>query len=114
MTTRVGNQEQCYSELFLLIFLILAYTRRSALFRDLERNKLQGALIDNFILSAIRHKLESTKIRIEREIPYSITYGAVIRSGSPKTEKCFRKYTHHYPQKIFETISEKLKPVKVS
>ncbi|XP_065057797.1 uncharacterized protein LOC135685711 isoform X2 [Rhopilema esculentum] len=89
-----------------------SYENHHSLFDDLENNKLDGAIIDNFILSAIRHKFQETKLRIEREIPYSITYGTAIRSNSPNVEKCFRKYVHHYPRKMFEVISNVLKPVK--
>ena len=97
----------------MLLLLLLAYPQHHQIFDKLSTNELDGVIIDNYILSAIRDRLEKEKLRIEREIPYSVMYGVAIRENSSNTERCFRRYVHHYPQKMFETISEKLKPVKV-
>ena len=81
---------------------------------DLIRDNLHGALFDNFILSSIRESLAKHRLRIEREINQPVTYGISLKSNSTQVENCFRKYVRHYPQKIFETIAKKIKPVRVS
>ena len=83
------------------------------LLSDLMNGGMDGALIDNFILSASTGLLQKTKLRMEREIDHSITYGIVMRKNSTETEKCFRKYIRHYPQRVFEIVAENLTPVKV-
>lgn len=70
-------------------------------------------MIDNFILTASADVLKKNKLRLVREISHPVTYGIVMGLNSTKTEKCFRKYVRHYPQKIFEIIADKLIPVKV-
>eukprot|EP00794_Sanderia_malayensis_P000298 gene298-924_t len=90
-----------------------AYDHHHQLFEDLIiHNKLDGVIIDNFILSSIHRKLEEHKLRIEREIPYPVMYGTALGPNSSKVESCFRRYIRHNPQKMFEKISEKLFPVR--
>lgn len=92
---------------------ITAFAQNHELIDNLTSNQLHGGIIDNFILSSIQPVLQKEKLRIEREFPYSVTYGVAIRENAKTTEKCFRRYVHHYPQRMFETISKELKPVKV-
>lgn len=77
-----------------------------------KRKVLHAAMIDNFILTASADVLKKNKLRLVREISHPVTYGIVMGLNSTKTEKCFRKYVRHYPQKIFEIIADKLIPVK--
>ena len=92
----------------------LAFDHHHELFEALTGSKLEGAIIDNFILTAIKPQLEEHQLRIEREIPYPVMYGAAMRTNAPGVEKCFRKFIRHHPQKMFEKISERLVPVRVS
>ena len=78
------------------------------------KKTLHAAIIDNYILSAIREDLTVYKLRIEREISHPVTYGVALRQNSTYVESCFRKYKRHNPQKVFETIKSKLRPVSVS
>ena len=78
-----------------------------------EKHTLHAAIVDNYILSAIKDNLVSYKLRLEREIPYSVTYGVALRENSTNVAKCFRKYIRHHPQKVFEIIKSKISPVKV-
>ena len=78
-----------------------------------EKLTLHGALIDNFILSASTETLKTNRLRLEREFEQPVTYGIVMKKNSTETEKCFRRYVRRHPQKMFEIIANKLKPVKV-
>ena len=78
-----------------------------------EKLTLHGVLIDNFILSASAKVLKENRLRLEREFEYPVTYGIVMKKNSTKTEECFRRYVRRHPQKMFEMIANKLKPVKV-
>lgn len=90
-----------------------AYPNHALMLSDLiTGKKLHAAIIDNFILSAIRNDLTKYKLRLERELHHPVTYGVALRGNSTKTEACFRKFKRHFPQKTFEIISSKLYPVK--
>ena len=80
---------------------------------DLKNGKLNGAMIENYILSASTRMFRIIKLRMERKIDRSVRYGIVLRKNSTETEKCFRKYVRHYPQRIFERVAANLVPVKV-
>ena len=78
-----------------------------------KKKTLHAAIIDNYILSAIKDDLVRYELRLEREVQFPVTYGVALREDSEEVTKCFRKYVRHHPQKIFEIIKSKLQPVKV-
>ena len=81
---------------------------------DLLTSKIEAAMIDNFILSAnSKAILQNNHLRMAKEINHPVTYGLVMADNSTATEKCFRKYLRHHPDKLFEMIADNLVPVKV-
>ena len=116
-------QLQLHPSTFLLSIMInskftsyLAFPNHALMISELikDTKTLHAAMIDNYILSAIEDDLSKYELRLEREVHHPVTYGVALRMNSTKMEKCFRKYTRHFPQKMFEIIKSKLVPVVVS
>lgn len=75
--------------------------------------EIDGALVDNYVLTHSLNLIQDEPIRIERYIDHQITYGVVLTKNSSKTEKCFRNFLHNHPQEVFEIIAANLVPLKV-
>ena len=87
------------------------------MFHELIKTKnMHAIMIDNFIFSAnadqFKHRI---KVRTQLKMETPITYGIALGDkNATKTYKCFQKYVSHNSHQIFEIISEKLVPIKVS
>lgn len=76
-------------------------------------HEIDGALVDNYVITHSLNLIQDEPIRIERYIDHAITYGVVLASNSSKLENCFRRFLHNHPQEVFEIIAENLVPLKV-
>ena len=76
-------------------------------------HEIDGALVDNYVITHSLNLIQDEPIRIERYIDHAITYGVVLASNSSKLETCFRRFLHNHPQEVFEIIAENLVPLKV-
>lgn len=76
-------------------------------------HEIDGALVDNFVITHSLNLIQEEPIRIERYIDHQITYGVVLAKNSSKLEKCFRQFLHNHPQEVFEIIAANLVPLKV-
>ena len=79
----------------------------------LLKHEIDGALVDNYVITRSLNLIQKEPIRIERYIDHSITYGVVLAKNSSKLETCFRKFLRNHPQEVFEIIAENLVPLKV-
>lgn len=77
-------------------------------------HEIDGALVDNYVLTHSLNLIQKEPIRIERYIDHSITYGVVLPKNSSRFEKCVRSFLQNHPQEIFEIIADNLVPLKVS
>jgi len=75
-------------------------------------HEIDGALVDNFVITHSLNLIQDEPIRIERYIDHQITYGVVLAKNSSKLEKCFRQFLHNHPQEVFEIIAANLVPLK--
>ena len=81
--------------------------------KALLEHEIDGALVDNYVITHSLNLIQDEPIRIERYIDHAITYGVVLASNSSKLENCFRRFLHNHPQEVFEIIAENLVPLKV-
>ncbi|CAH3120687.1 unnamed protein product [Pocillopora meandrina] len=75
-------------------------------------HEIDGALVDNYVLTHSLNLIQKEPIRIERYIDHSITYGVVLPKNSSRFEKCVRSFLQNHPQEIFEIIADNLVPLK--
>lgn len=80
--------------------------------KELLKNEIDGALVDNYVITHFLKLIKDEPIRVEKYIEHPITYGAVLARNSSRLERCMRNYIVDYPQEIFEKISENLIPLK--
>ena len=76
-------------------------------------HEIDGALVDNYVLTHSLNLIQEAPIRIERYVDHQITYGMVLAKNSSKLEKCVRKFLRNHPQEVFEIIASNLVPLKV-
>ena len=76
-------------------------------------HEIDGALVDNYVLTHSLNLIQEEPIRIERYVDQQITYGVVLAKNSSKLEKCVRKFLRNHPQEVFEIIASNLVPLKV-
>lgn len=81
--------------------------------KALLAHEIDGALVDNYVITHSLNLIQEEPIRIERYIDHPITYGVVLAKNSSKFEKCLRQFLHNYPQETFEIIAANLVPLKV-
>jgi len=82
--------------------------------KDLLTNDIDGALVDNYIITHFLKFIREEPIRVEKYIEHPIIFGAVLSKNSSILEKCMRQYSADHPHEIFESIAEHLTPLKVS
>jgi hypothetical protein len=82
--------------------------------KDLLKNNIDGALVDNYVITHFVRFIKDEPIRVEKYIEHPITYGAVLGRNSSQLERCMRQYIVDYPQEVFERIAENLIPLKVT
>lgn len=75
-------------------------------------HEIDGALVDNYVITNSLKLIQEQPIRIERYIDHQITYGVVLAKNSSQLEKCFRRFLNNHPQEVFEIIAENLVPLK--
>ena len=76
-------------------------------------HEIDGALVDNYVITHSLNLIQKEPIRIERYIDHKITYGVVLAENSSNFETCLRRFLHNNPQEIFEMIAANLVPLKV-
>lgn len=81
--------------------------------KALLAHEIDGALVDNYVITHSLNLIQEEPIRIERYIDHKITYGVVLAQNSSKFETCLRRFLHNNPQEIFEMIAANLVPLKV-
>ena len=81
--------------------------------KALLTHEIDGALVDNYVITHSLNLIQKEPIRIERYIDHQITYGVVLADNSSKFETCLRSFLHNNPQEIFEMIAANLVPLKV-
>lgn len=80
--------------------------------KALLAHEIDGALVDNYVITHSLNLIQEEPIRIERYIDHKITYGVVLAQNSSKFETCLRRFLHNNPQEIFEMIAANLVPLK--
>ncbi|XP_068753167.1 uncharacterized protein [Montipora capricornis] len=75
-------------------------------------HEIDGALVDNYVLTHSLNLIQEAPIRVERYVDHQITYGVVLAKNSSKLEKCVRKFLRNHPQEVFEIIASNLVPLK--
>ena len=80
----------------------------------LLKSEIDGAFVDNFIITSHIDLIKDHPIRIEKTIQHPVTYGMVLAGNSSQTAACMRRYVENYPRKVFQKIAEHLKPLKVT
>ncbi|XP_031567022.1 uncharacterized protein LOC116301975 isoform X2 [Actinia tenebrosa] len=80
--------------------------------KELLKNEIDGALVDNYVITHFLEFIKDEPIRVEKYIEHPITYGVVLARNSSRLERCIRHYIINYPQEIFERIAENLIPLK--
>ena len=81
--------------------------------KALLAHEIDGALVDNYVITHSLNLIQKEPIRIERYIDHKITYGVVLAENSSKFETCLRRFLHNNPQEVFEMIAANLVPLKV-
>ena len=81
--------------------------------KKLLAREIDGALVDNYVVTYHVNLIQDDPIRVERYIDHKIPYGVALASGSQRLEKCIRSHLADYPQEVFEKIAENLKPLRV-
>ncbi|EDO38860.1 predicted protein [Nematostella vectensis] len=79
---------------------------------ELLTNDIDGALVDNYVITYFLKLIRDEPIRVEKYIDHSITYGVALALNSSRLEACMREYFNDYPHEVFESIAEKLSPLK--
>lgn len=80
----------------------------------LLKNDIDGALVDNYVVTHHVKLIQDDPIRVERYIDHQITYGLVLAQNSSRLEKCIRNFLKNNPQEVFEKIAANLVPLRVS
>lgn len=93
--------------------MILVYSNVMQITKDLLTNDIDGALVDNYVITHFLKFIRDEPIRVEKYIEHPITFGAILSKNSSRLEKCMRQYTADHPHEIFESIAEHLTPLKV-
>ena len=75
--------------------------------------QIDGALVDNYVISHSLNLIENVPIRVEKYIDHEIFYGVGLASNSSRLERCMRYFVSNYPQELFEIIASKLRPLRV-
>ena len=81
--------------------------------KALLSHEIDGALVDNYVITHSLNLIQEEPIRIERYIDHPITYGVVLAKNSSGFETCLRRFLLNNPQEIFEMIATNLVPLKV-
>lgn len=81
--------------------------------KALLAHEIDGALVDNYVITHSLNLIQEEPIRIERYIDHQITYGVVLPKNSSRFETCLRQFLHNHPQETFEIIAANLVPLKV-
>ena len=79
----------------------------------LLNSEIDGALVDNYVISYFLNLISDEPIRVEKYIEHGISYGVGLTSNSSQLEKCMRYFVKNYPQEVFEVIAGKLQPLRV-
>lgn len=80
--------------------------------KALLAHEIDGALVDNYVITHSLNLIQKEPIRIERYIDHKITYGVVLAENSSKFETCLRRFLRNNPQEVFELIAANLVPLK--
>ncbi|KAJ7363441.1 hypothetical protein OS493_009595 [Desmophyllum pertusum] len=79
---------------------------------SLAKGDIDGALVDNYVITHHLDIMQKEPIRIEEHISHAVTYGVVLGHGSSEFEFCARRYIRHHPQDVFEAFARHLTPLK--
>ena len=100
----------CY---LVVISTVLVFPHVMKMTEALLAHEIDGALVDNYVLTHSLNLIQKEPIRIERYIDHSITYGVVLPKNSSRFEKCVRSFLRNHPRETFEIIAANLVPLKV-
>lgn len=92
---------------------VLVFPHVLKMTKALLAHEIDGALVDNYVITHSLNLIQEEPIRIERYIDHAITYGVVLAKNSSKFETCLRHFLRNNPQEIFEMIAANLVPLKV-
>lgn len=70
--------------------------------------------MDSYLLTYYHEVIRREPVRVNENLEQPINYGLVLAPNSENFTKCFTRYIQDNPQKIFQSISQNLKPLKVS
>lgn len=93
--------------------MFLVYSNVMQITKDLLTNDIDGALVDNYVITHFLKFIRDEPIRVEKYINHPIVFGAVLANNSSHLENCMRQYIADYPHETFESIAEHLTPLKV-
>ena len=79
--------------------------------RALIKQEIDGALVDNFVITKVKELLKDKPVRIEKFIEHPITYGVALGQNSSKMARCLRHFKTSYARKVWEAIRINLQPV---
>ncbi|KAK3753358.1 hypothetical protein QZH41_018859 [Actinostola sp. cb2023] len=88
------------------------YSNVMKITKDLLKNDIDGALVDNYVITHFLKFIRDEPIRVEQYIDHPISYGVVLAKNSTRLEMCMREYAADYPHEIFESIAHNLTPLK--
>lgn len=77
----------------------------------LHRGEIQGALLDTYIAGEFQDDLEDYKL--QEILEHVFVYGVVLSRDAEELEHHFRSYLERKQSRIYNTISQVVKPLKV-
>ena len=79
----------------------------------LIKQEIDGALVDNFVITKVKEQIKNEPVRIEKFIEHPVVYGLALGFNSSKMARCMRHFKTSYARKVSEAITVNLQPVKV-
>ena len=91
-----------------------SYNNLYDVYDALSKRRVQGALVDAYVLGSRRDLFNDLGVRINKIYDYSSAYGVVLAGEGRKLQKCFREYAKENRKEIFKIIEENVNTIKVS
>ena len=79
----------------------------------LEKNKVDGILVDLYLYSSNKDIFSHSAFRIMRVLDYKTTYGVVLAKDSMKLQRCINSFVQYNRGMIFDYVKNNIEVVEV-
>ncbi|XP_032227336.2 uncharacterized protein LOC5503167 [Nematostella vectensis] len=91
---------------------VKAFSKVEPMLNNLSNHVIDGAMIDNYVITEHLEMLTAGHMRTEETMYYPITYGMTMSRDSGDFENCVNWMLHNYPGTRHQATARNLKPLK--